>query len=786
MNWSIGFFKKLSLQAKLILIGLIPTLFFLYMSFQLYQTEKQKLELLHNNIRIINRAAAVDELIGQLRAERRSGYEFALKKDQYGSFKNQWKSTELAITRLENTDPELKGIKTYTLLDGLDGIRKNITQLKIVPDAVMAYYTNIIFRISYLDVTPELLTGNARKVNQDIHGLKALSEMNIYLSIINENIYNVLYSHCEDAAGVLNGLASTYQVYKTFEKEFMIKASESSIKSYCQIKQNSALKPAMAYLDASFKRMNIDSTYNDVQWRNISAEATEQLKLLQFKLTARIDNTLIDLETTEQVTVNSWLILLIIYMALITAIVGYTILDIQSRLIELRRAAEKIAVGATGLELSSYSKDVIGRLAKSITKIDRNNKMLAEAANAIGSGNFDVPVKPRGRTDVLGNAILQMKDELQHFTSQKLAHSDELEGLLEVIKQSENYFRQIADQTPFIIWQVNSKGEATYMNKRWLEFTGMEFEESLGIGWMVMLHPDDQEDRVLAEAFAGHIPYATKARFKNANGEYRSMHIQSNPIFDKNEFAGYIGSMTDVTDQMAAEEAILELMHKKDEFLSIASHELKTPLTSIKAYTQLLHKNLNPEEKTFPFVEKTLNHIARLEKLIRDLLDVSRINSGQMHYDLETFQFEDMLKQSIENFRDVSSSHKIIVENIAKGTLMADRIRIEQVFNNLLDNAAKYSPGADTILVDSFIENGNIIVSVQDYGVGVAEKDWRRLFERFYRSEKTSNSFQGLGLGLFISSDIIKRHGGEIWVKSTPGAGSTFYFKLPLWSETGD
>jgi signal transduction histidine kinase len=259
------------------------------------------------------------------------------------------------------------------------------------------------------------------------------------------------------------------------------------------------------------------------------------------------------------------------------------------------------------------------------------------------------------------------------------------------------------------------------------------------------------------------------------------MHIQSNPTFDKKEFAGYIGSLTDITDQMAAEQAILELMHKKDEFLSIASHELKTPLTSIKAYTQLLYKNLNPEEKTFPFVAKTLNHIARLEKLVRDLLDVSRINSGQMHYDMEPFQFEDLLKQSIENFRDVSSSHKIIIENIAKGALMADRIRIEQVFNNLLDNAAKYSPGADTILVNSFIENENIVVSVQDYGVGIAEKDWRVLFERFYRSEKTSNSFQGLGLGLFISSDIIKRHGGEIWVKSAPGAGSTFYFKLPLY-----
>jgi PAS domain S-box-containing protein len=772
--------KKMPFSAKLILIGLVPTVFFLYISFQYYIAEKQRLELLHNNIRIINRAAAVNSLIDQMRIERRYGYEFALKKDQYSNFMNQWKHTDSAINKLENVDPELKGITKYTLLDGLAGIRKNNTLKKLSPDAIMGYYTTTIFRVSYLDVTPELLTGNAESVNREIHGLKALSEMNIYLSIINSNIYNVLYTHSKYAVGTLYGLVGLYQVYNTFEKEFMMKGSPASIAAYRAAKQNSALKPVINYLDASFKRMNIDSTYSDVEWWKVSGQATHELKMLQTKLTAQVNSTLVNLEASERAKANRLLVLLFVALALITFTIVYTIKVIRFRLTELRIATEKIAAGETNLNLNVYSHDVIGKLAEAMARMDANNKMLAEAAIAIGSGDFDVPVKPRGHTDLLGNAILRMKDELQHFTAEKVAHAAELERLLNVIKQSETHFRQIADQTPFMIWQVDNKGEAIYVNQQWLDYTGISFKDSMGKGWMKALHPDELIDRPFSKAFADRVPYRAKARFKNANNEYRWMYIQGNPIFNGG-FDGFIGSLTDITDQVAAEQAARELMYKKDEFLSIASHELRTPLTSIKAYTQLLHRHADHTDKSYQFITKTLDHVARLEKLINDLLDVSRINSGNIDYNLELFQFEELLKYSVDSFRDVSDKHKVIIQNTVTGLLKADRARIEQVFSNLLHNAAKYSPEANTILVNSFIDDGYVVVSVQDFGVGIVQEDRGQLFERFYRSEKTSNRFQGLGLGLFISAEIIKRHDGGIWVDSEPGNGSTFHFKLPLY-----
>ncbi|MDB5151652.1 MAG: hypothetical protein JWR54_403 [Mucilaginibacter sp.] len=701
----VALFKRLPLQTKLILIGLVPTIFFLYVSLQYYQAEKQKLQLLHNDMRNINRSAGMDKLIDELRLERRYGYEYALKKTGYDKFTRQWKNTDAMINELEKAQAELKNMAKYTLLDGLEKVRNNIVQKKLNPDAVMGYYTTAIFRLSYLDM----------------------------------------------------------------------------VRQYLDVKKNPSIESVEAYMDTAFERINIDSDYNNLQWWRISGETTNQLKLLQLKLTTQANTNIIKLEALAQAKVDRLLVLLIVALVIIATIVGYTINDIRTRLRRLKRAAEKIAVGNTGVELENYSDDVIGVLAASVAKIDENSGLLAEAANAIGKGDFAVTVQPRGETDVLGNAILQMKNELERFTTENQTHAAELERLLIAVKQSETHFRQIADQAPLMIWQIDNKGNVVYVNRKWLDFTGLTFEESMGKNWMQVLHPDELVDRPFSVAFTERVTYRAKARFRKVDNEYRWMYVQGNPIFNNNDFNGFIGSLTDITDQIDAQEAMMDLMHKKDEFLSIASHELRTPLTSIKTYSQLLVKNADPADKSYHFMIKTLDRVDKLEKLINDLLDVSSINAGRMVYNFEIIQFDELLKNSVEAFSDISDKHRIIVQNVATATLEVDRMRIEQVFNNLLNNAAKYSPNANTIVVDSRIENGYVIISVQDYGIGIAKKDCELLFERFYRSEKTSVQFQGLGLGLFISAEIIKRHHGRIWAESEQGKGTIVYFELPLY-----
>ncbi|WP_207536172.1 ATP-binding protein [Desertivirga arenae] len=226
-------------------------------------------------------------------------------------------------------------------------------------------------------------------------------------------------------------------------------------------------------------------------------------------------------------------------------------------------------------------------------------------------------------------------------------------------------------------------------------------------------------------------------------------------------------------------EEIKELSIKKDEFLSIASHELKTPLTSIKAFNQLMQRTKD-STKLPDFVQKSAEHIGRLEKLINDLLDVSKINAGKMQYNIAPFNFRQIVLDCVESVQHLAPSHEIYVENAVDVEYTGDRLRLEQVLNNFLINAVKYSPGGEKVVVNSVLQGNNLIVSVQDFGIGIPQDHLDKLFDRYYRVDNTSMRFEGLGLGLFISSEILKRHGGDFWIESEQEKGSTFYFRLPL------
>ena len=219
---------------------------------------------------------------------------------------------------------------------------------------------------------------------------------------------------------------------------------------------------------------------------------------------------------------------------------------------------------------------------------------------------------------------------------------------------------------------------------------------------------------------------------------------------------------------------------KKDEFFNMVSHEFKTPLTNIKAINQLLEKTTDRANKHYPFILNAGHSIKRLEKLIADLLDVTKINSGQIDLNIAAFYFPDALTNSIANIQLTANSHEILLENSVDILYAGDQFRIEQVLVNLLTNAIKYSPEASKVLVSAKIESGNIVVCVQDFGIGIEKKEIDQLFQRFYRVSETAMLFQGVGLGLFISSEIVKKHKGSFIITSEPGKGSIFCFTLPL------
>ncbi|MET3113136.1 two-component system sensor histidine kinase/response regulator [Pedobacter sp. CG_S7] len=222
--------------------------------------------------------------------------------------------------------------------------------------------------------------------------------------------------------------------------------------------------------------------------------------------------------------------------------------------------------------------------------------------------------------------------------------------------------------------------------------------------------------------------------------------------------------------------------NKKDEFISIASHELKTPLTSVKGYVQLLERSIDKGDliTVKRHLQKAQAQLEKLNDLIADLLDISKIESGKLKFNNKDFNMDELLDNVMEIIHHSNPDFKIIKNGSITIPIFGDEMRIEQVIINFLTNAIKYSPGTTEISVNLRHEAGFIYLGVRDYGIGIDLSQQNNVFEKFFRVEETAIQFQGLGIGLYISAEIIKRHGGEVGVISKLGEGSEFYFNIPI------
>jgi PAS domain S-box-containing protein len=239
---------------------------------------------------------------------------------------------------------------------------------------------------------------------------------------------------------------------------------------------------------------------------------------------------------------------------------------------------------------------------------------------------------------------------------------------------------------------------------------------------------------------------------------------------------------TDISLQKETQKQKKE-MEKKDEFISIASHELKTPVTSIKGYVQILRFNFQKEGNlaAAELLNKVDNQVNKLTTLISDLLDVKKIENGQLQYHEELFDFNELVNETIEETSRVLNKHSFNINLAQTKLIYGDKNKIGQVITNLIDNAGKYSSPGTAICVNTIIEANKVKFSVQDFGIGVPKDQQIKIFDRFFRvNGEKENTYSGLGLGLYISSEIIKRHKGFIGVESKENEGSTFYFELPF------
>ena len=219
---------------------------------------------------------------------------------------------------------------------------------------------------------------------------------------------------------------------------------------------------------------------------------------------------------------------------------------------------------------------------------------------------------------------------------------------------------------------------------------------------------------------------------------------------------------------------------QRDDFISITGHELKNPLTALNGYLYILQKEAqkNATSRMSSVVESAKDEVQKITGLVNDLLDVSRIESGKLLYKDEIFPIREWLESVIAEQQMVSMTHKIILHGKSKHSMKADKHRLSQVMINLLTNAMKYSPKSKKVMISVEDHSRKTVIKIRDYGVGIPKESLNKIFNRFYRAGN-SGSAQGLGLGLFISSQIVNHYNGKISVKSTKGKGSTFFIELP-------
>ena len=353
------------------------------------------------------------------------------------------------------------------------------------------------------------------------------------------------------------------------------------------------------------------------------------------------------------------------------------------------------------------------------------------------------------------------------------------EELLYARKQlADDLTRFLVQAMPHIVATTDAEGALNFCNQHLIDYTGYNFEELKGMGWVKFIHPDDKERLLISwfEALSAGIGYQMEFRVRKANGEYFWHLGLVKPFMDDQKFVNiWIITLTDIHDQKMMDE-------KKNEFISLASHELKTPLTSAKAYTQLLEQIMvdNDESEAMLYVKKANASINRLDVLITELLDINKIQQGKLEFLITEFDFNDVIAEAVEHINQTFAHHKIECTGSINKLITGDENKIHQVCVNLLSNAIKYSPKAERVLVSFSIVNNNLSVAVKDFGIGIPKSDQEKIFNKFYRVHGMTDQFQGLGLGLYLCSEIIKHHKGKIWVESELGLGSTFHFTIPL------
>jgi PAS domain S-box-containing protein len=373
--------------------------------------------------------------------------------------------------------------------------------------------------------------------------------------------------------------------------------------------------------------------------------------------------------------------------------------------------------------------------------------------------------------------------------------------------QNERNFRLLADTMPQIVWTARSDGWLDYYNQKWFEYTGMTLTQTQGWGWAAVLHPDDLQQCL--EAWMHSVKtgesYEIEYRIKRVSDNVYRWHLsRALPVKDAHgTVIKWFGTSTDIQickiaeqklvhllsqEQQARREAeqagmtLLQLNQAQRNFISVISHEFRATLTSIQGFSALLRDEDFNVAETKEYANDIHTDALRLHRMIDNLLDLEKIQSGKMELVPESVDLNALLEDAVERTRRTSLWHTFSFQGDDRlPTIQADHDKLMQVMTNLLSNAVKYSPHGGEILIQCTLEDPDVHVSVQDEGMGIHPDLLDQVFIPYSRIHSATTQYiQGTGLGLPIVRQIVEMHAGKVWVESELEHGSCFHFTLPL------
>ncbi|MES2829831.1 MAG: ATP-binding protein [Bacteroidota bacterium] len=361
--------------------------------------------------------------------------------------------------------------------------------------------------------------------------------------------------------------------------------------------------------------------------------------------------------------------------------------------------------------------------------------------------------------------VNQLQQEISDLKKEALELSLSNEALTDFIENAALPLHWV-DENGIIIWANQA------------ELTALGYNSSEYVGQSITKFHADAEviDDILTRLTNNETLHNYKARLRCKDGSIKHVLISSNVFRKDNKFVHTRCFTRDVTPMVLEEQ-------RKDDFVALVSHELKTPLTTILSYVQVLLSKAKKSEDALGtlMLTRTEMQAKRMTTMINDFLHVARQETPNAHLHTETFAFTTLVQDVIQDVQLMYHSHNIEFEHCGDVELHADRAKIGQVLSNLLTNAIKYSPEGSTVAIGCERQSENLKIYVRDQGVGISAADQKRLFDRFYRVENArSKNVSGFGIGLYLVTEILKYHNTTIHVESIEGEGSTFYFTMPI------